>query len=238
VGIKPTTVWLQIKLAEVLVHVTPFLFCGERRIRTPESLSALHAFQACSLNHSDIPPVEPDIGFEPMTYLRFRFTKPALSTSKRIWQIWQACNWSCPVLVAYALSRMWIKNYLQSVESGQTHAVSVLHTVSHSKFLFVQVSFEPLEQEPNANARVKVRIKLFISYFIVCCAYRIRTCVEGLPWQINSLLPSATRSKHNFLLAKRDSNPKLPPYCLLLRISSGSVLQYTIANREFRTSQF
>jgi hypothetical protein len=40
------------------------------------------------------------------------------------------------------------------------------------------------------------------------------------------------------LLTKRDSNPKLPPYCLPLRISSGSVLQYTIANREFRTSQF
>jgi len=65
---------------------------------------------------------------------------------------------------------MWIKNYLQSalseqtdVLSGQMQTVSLLQVLSH--LLVVQVSFEPLEQEPNANASVKVRIKLFISIF-------------------------------------------------------------------------
>ena len=65
---------------------------------------------------------------------------------------------------------MLVKNYLDVVESkqtvavlsGQMQAVSLLQVLSH---LLVAVSFEPLEQEPNANARVKVRIKLFISIF-------------------------------------------------------------------------
>ena len=63
------------------------------------------------------------------------------------------------------------QNYLDAVESkqtfavlsGQTQAVSLLQVLSH--LLVVQVSFEPLEQEPKANASVKVRIKLFISIF-------------------------------------------------------------------------
>ena len=62
------------------------------------------------------------------------------------------------------------QNYLDAVESkqtvavlsGQMQAVSLLQVLSH---LLVAVSFEPLEQEPNANASVKVRIKLFISIF-------------------------------------------------------------------------
>ena len=66
------------------------------------------------------------------------------------------------------------QNYLDVVESkqtfavlsGQMQAVSLLQVLSH--LLVVQVSFEPLEQEPNANASVKVRIKLFISIFLVC----------------------------------------------------------------------
>jgi len=66
---------------------------------------------------------------------------------------------------------MWIKNYLDAVVSkqtfpvlsGQMQAVSLLQVLSH--LLVVQVSFEPLEQEPKANASVKVRIKLFISIF-------------------------------------------------------------------------
>ena len=66
---------------------------------------------------------------------------------------------------------MWIKNYLQSalseqtdVLSGQTQAVSLLQVLSHLLEAVV-VDFEPLEQEPKANASVKVRIKLFISIF-------------------------------------------------------------------------
>jgi hypothetical protein len=43
--------------------------------------------------------------------------------------------------------------------------VSELHAVSQAEFLTSQFSFEPLEQEHNANASVKVRIKLFISIF-------------------------------------------------------------------------
>lgn len=31
---------------------------GERGIRTPDALSHIHAFQACSFNHSDISPFE------------------------------------------------------------------------------------------------------------------------------------------------------------------------------------
>lgn len=67
---------------------------------------------------------------------------------------------------------MLVKNYLDAVESkqtvavlsGQTQAVSLLQVLSHLQ-IAVAVSFEPLEQEPNANASVKVRIKLFISIF-------------------------------------------------------------------------
>jgi hypothetical protein len=44
-------------------------------------------------------------------------------------------------------------------------AVSLLQVLSHLLEAVV-VDFEPLEQEPNANARVKVRIKLFISIFV------------------------------------------------------------------------
>ena len=70
------------------------------------------------------------------------------------------------------LSRMWVKNYLDAVVSkqtafvlsGQMQAVSLLQVLSHLQES-VGVDFEPLEQEPKANASVKVRIKLFISIF-------------------------------------------------------------------------
>ena len=74
------------------------------------------------------------------------------------------------------------QNYLDAVESkqtvavlsGQMQAVSLLQVLSH--LLVVQVSFEPLEQEPNANARVKVRIKLFISIFGLLCLQDSNLC--------------------------------------------------------------
>src|SRR5690606_814469 len=41
------------------IHLTGFFDCGERGIRTLDTLSGIHAFQACQINHSCISP-----GFE------------------------------------------------------------------------------------------------------------------------------------------------------------------------------
>ena len=35
-----------------------FKFCGEWEIRTPDTVSRIHTFQACSFNHSDNSPLK------------------------------------------------------------------------------------------------------------------------------------------------------------------------------------
>lgn len=70
------------------------------------------------------------------------------------------------------------QNYLDAVVSkqaapvlsGQMQAVSWRQVLSHLQVPVVQVAFEPLEQEPKVRANAKVRIKLFISIFVVLLA--------------------------------------------------------------------
>ena len=54
-------VLIPIPKATKKTHRAVFIHGGEMGIRTPDTVTRIHAFQACSLNHSDTSPVAPII---------------------------------------------------------------------------------------------------------------------------------------------------------------------------------